>query len=42
MWDIYLPSFRKMCTGVQAILRFCLSDLNGCNVGTADKKELMK
>jgi hypothetical protein len=24
----------------QAIFRFCLSNLNGCNVGINDKKEL--
>jgi hypothetical protein len=30
---IYLPNFMKIGTGVQAILRFCLSNLNGCNAG---------
>jgi uncharacterized protein YraI len=29
---IYIPSFMKIGTGVQAILRFCLNDLKGCNV----------
>jgi hypothetical protein len=33
---IYLPSFVKIGTGVQAILRFCLSNLKGCNVGITD------
>jgi hypothetical protein len=30
---INIPSFIKTGTGVQAILRFCLRNLNGCNVG---------
>jgi hypothetical protein len=34
---IYLPRFMKFCTGVQAILRFHLSNLNGCNVGITDR-----
>jgi hypothetical protein len=29
---IYVSSFLKIRIGVQAILRFCLSNLNGCNV----------
>jgi hypothetical protein len=29
----YLPSFKKIATGVQAILRFCLGNLRGCDVG---------
>jgi hypothetical protein len=35
---IYLLSFMKTGRGVQAILRFCLSNLNGCNVVTTDGK----
>jgi uncharacterized protein YraI len=36
---ILLPSFVKIGTGVRAILRSCLSNLNGCNVNiTAGKK----
>jgi hypothetical protein len=35
-----LPSFMKIGIGVQGILRFCLSNLNGCNVGDAEGKEL--
>jgi uncharacterized protein YraI len=31
---IFLPSFMKIFTGVQAMLRVCLSNLNGCNVIT--------
>jgi hypothetical protein len=30
---IYITGFMKIGTGVQAILRFCLSNLKGCNVG---------
>jgi hypothetical protein len=30
---IYIPSFMKIGTGVQAILMFCFSNLNACNVG---------
>jgi hypothetical protein len=33
---IYLPSSMMIGTGVQAILRFCLSNLNGCDVGITD------
>jgi hypothetical protein len=33
---IYIPSFTKICTGVQAILGVCHSNLNGCNVGITD------
>jgi hypothetical protein len=31
------PSFMKIAVGVQEILRFCLSNLNCCNVGTTDE-----
>jgi hypothetical protein len=37
---IYLSSFMKIGTGVQAILRFCLRNLRGCNVGITDGKYL--
>jgi hypothetical protein len=30
---IYIKSFMKIGRGVQAILRFCLSNLTYCNVG---------
>jgi hypothetical protein len=34
---IFLPSFVKMGTGVEEMIRFCLSNnLNGCNVGIFD------
>jgi hypothetical protein len=29
---IYVPSFVNITTGVQAILRFALSNLRGCNI----------
>jgi hypothetical protein len=37
---IYIPSFRKIGTGIQAILRFCLRNLRSCNVGISDGKDL--
>jgi hypothetical protein len=37
---IYLPGFMKTCTGVQEILRFCLSNLRGCNVCITDVGDL--
>jgi hypothetical protein len=38
---IYLPSFMKIGTGVQAILRLlCLRNLRGCNVGITDRRDL--
>jgi hypothetical protein len=36
---IYLPSFMKIGTGVQAILRFCLRNLKGCDVGITDGRD---
>jgi hypothetical protein len=37
---IFLPTFMKIGTGAQAILRLCLSNLNDCNVGIIEGKEL--
>jgi hypothetical protein len=37
---IYIPSFMKISTGVEAILRFCLINLRGYNVGTTDGRDL--
>jgi hypothetical protein len=37
---IYIPSFMKTGEGVQAILRFCLGNSRGCNVGVTDGKYL--
>jgi hypothetical protein len=37
---IYLPCFMKVDTGVQAILRFCLGNLNGCIIGITDGRDL--
>jgi hypothetical protein len=39
---IYLPSFVKISTGVQAILRFCLRNLRGSNVGITNGRDLTK
>jgi hypothetical protein len=35
---IYLASLMKIATGIQAILRFCLRNLRGCNVGITDRR----
>jgi hypothetical protein len=37
---IYLPSFMKIATGDQAILRFGLRNLKACNVGITDGRDL--
>jgi hypothetical protein len=37
---IYIPSFMKIGTGVQAILKFFLNNLRDCNVGIIDWKDL--
>jgi hypothetical protein len=37
---IYLSSFMKIATGVQAILRFGLINLRGCNVSSAEGRDL--
>jgi hypothetical protein len=37
---IYLPSFMKIGTDIQAMLRFCLRNLRGCGVGITDGREL--
>jgi hypothetical protein len=37
---IYLSSFMQIGAGVQAILRFSLSNSKGCNVGITDGSEL--
>jgi hypothetical protein len=33
-----IPNFMKGGTDVQAILRFCLHNLRGCNVGVTDER----
>jgi hypothetical protein len=38
---IYLISFTKIGTGIQAILRFCLRNLRGCNVGITDGRDFL-
>jgi uncharacterized protein YraI len=37
---IYLPSFMKIATGVQAVLRFCLRNVKGCNLGITVGRDL--
>jgi hypothetical protein len=37
---IYVPSFKKIGPGAQAILRFCLKNIRGCNVGIPDGRDL--
>jgi hypothetical protein len=38
---IYIPSFFKIGTGVQAISGFCIRNLIGCNIGITDPDEFM-
>jgi hypothetical protein len=38
--DIYIPSFMKIGTDVQLILRSCLRNLRGSNVGITDGRDL--
>jgi hypothetical protein len=37
---IFLPSFIKIGTGIQVILRFCVSNLIGCNICKTKGMEL--
>jgi hypothetical protein len=37
---IYLQSFRKIGRGIQAVLKFCLRNLRGYNVGITDVENL--
>jgi hypothetical protein len=37
---IYIPSFMKIDTGIQAILRFYIGNFRGCNVGITDERDL--
>jgi hypothetical protein len=37
---IYIQSFMKIGTGVQTVLKFCLRNLRGCNVGIPDWNDL--
>jgi hypothetical protein len=39
---IYLPNFMKFGTGVQAVLRFCPSSLNSCNVDITNGRDITK
>jgi hypothetical protein len=37
---IHIPSFMKTGTDIEAVLRFCLRNLRGCNVGITDGGDL--
>jgi hypothetical protein len=37
---IYIPSFMTFGSGIEVILRFCVSSLRGCNVGNTDAMDL--
>jgi hypothetical protein len=37
---MHIPNFMKIGIGFQAILRFCLRNLRGCNVGIIDGRGL--
>jgi hypothetical protein len=36
---IYTSRFMKIGTGVKGILRFCLTNVESCNVGITDRRE---
>jgi hypothetical protein len=36
----YIPTFMKTGRGVERILRFCLRNLKGCNVGITDGRDI--
>jgi hypothetical protein len=36
----YIPPFVKIDAGIQTILRFYFSSLNGCNIGITDGRNL--
>jgi hypothetical protein len=38
---IYIPSFMKTGSGIQTILRFCLSNSKFCNVDISDGRYLI-
>jgi hypothetical protein len=37
----YIPSFMKIGTGVQAILRIFLRNFTGCNIGITDGRDFL-
>jgi hypothetical protein len=37
---VYIPSFMNIGTGFQAIVRFCLRNLNGCNVDIIEGRSM--
>jgi hypothetical protein len=36
---IYIPSYMKIDTGVQATVKFCLRNFRDCNVGITDGRD---
>jgi hypothetical protein len=38
---IYIPSFTRIGTGVQAILRFFIRNVRGCNVHITDGRDFL-
>jgi hypothetical protein len=40
MWHDIHTNFMKIGAGVQALLRFVLSNLRGCDVGVTNKSDL--
>jgi hypothetical protein len=37
---INIQSFMNVCMGIQVILRFCLRNLRGCDIGIIDGRDL--
>jgi hypothetical protein len=37
---IYIPSFMKIGKGAEGILRFCVNNLKGCNIGITSGRDL--
>jgi hypothetical protein len=37
---MYMPSFMKIGIDIQVILRFCLSDLNGCDADITNGRDV--
>jgi hypothetical protein len=36
---VYIPSLMKIGKGAEGILRFCISNLKGCNVGITEGQD---
>jgi hypothetical protein len=35
-YEYYIPTFMKIGTGIEEILRFCFSSFRGCNIDITD------